>query len=170
MFQLNRWSRYPKKELSYAAKARIYEREFGKEFRVNPNYELFYELFVHSLQYYGQPREAFQESTSTENQPSIKDLCFLPPLPPLSGCLCRNQKEFKAKLVKTFLAADISLKKLQNSRVRELFTDLGQAVPSESACRAHVRDIRWTRNGSYQEKADRQRHLHGTGWKWSIEE
>ena len=45
------------------------------------------------------------------------------------------------KLVETFLIADIPLKKLQNSRVRGLFTDLGQVAPSESACRAHVQTL-----------------------------
>ena len=52
--------------------------------------------------------------------------------------LLQPKKEFKAKLVETFLADDIPLKKLQNSRVRQLFTDLGRAMPSESACQAHV--------------------------------
>ena len=55
--------------------------------------------------------------------------------------LPQPKKEFKAKLVETFLAANIPLKKLQNSRIRELFTDLGQAVPSESACLAHVETL-----------------------------
>ena len=50
-------------------------------------------------------------------------------------------KEFKAKLMETFLAADIPLKKLQNSHFRELLPDLGQASPSESACRAYVETL-----------------------------
>ena len=36
------------------------------------------------------------------------------------------------------MSADIPLHKLQNAHIRLLFTDLGQPVPSESSCRAHV--------------------------------
>ena len=34
--------------------------------------------------------------------------------------------------------ADIPLFKLQHPQIRQLFTHLGQSVPSESSCREHV--------------------------------
>ena len=40
--------------------------------------------------------------------------------------------------VEAFLAADIPLFKLQHPQIRQLFTNLGQPVPSESSCREHV--------------------------------
>ena len=47
-------------------------------------------------------------------------------------------KEFKSELVEAFLAADIPLFKISNPKVRQLFTKLGQPVPSESSCRVHM--------------------------------
>ena len=47
-------------------------------------------------------------------------------------------KDFKSKLVEAFLAADIPLYNLKNPKICNLFTDLGQPMPSKSACRAHV--------------------------------
>ena len=49
-----------------------------------------------------------------------------------------SKNDFKSKLVETFLAADIPLYKLNNSRIKQVFADLGQPMPSESSCRAHV--------------------------------
>ena len=124
----------PKERVKLCSKARMYEREFGKEFQVNPSNELFCILCNTTVncekrfrvtkhrQSAKHQRSLLPSTTTTTKQ------LFLP----------QPKKEFKAKLVETFLTADIPLKKLQNSRVRELFTDLGQAVPSESACRTHV--------------------------------
>ena len=82
----------------------------------------------------------------TKHRESAKHQRFLHVLPSTTTTtkqlfLPRTKKDFKAKLVEAFLAADIPLKKLQSSHIRELFTNLGQAVPSESVCRAHVETL-----------------------------
>ena len=51
------------------------------------------------------------------------------------------KKDFKSALVETFLAADISLFKINNPKIRQLFTDLGQAVPSEASNRVHMSQL-----------------------------
>ena len=48
------------------------------------------------------------------------------------------KRNFQSKLVEAFLAADIQVFKLQHPQIRQLFTHLGQPVPSESSCREHV--------------------------------
>ena len=45
------------------------------------------------------------------------------------------------KLVDSFLSEDIPLHKLQNSKIRGIFTYLRQSVPSESASRGHVETL-----------------------------
>ena len=52
-----------------------------------------------------------------------------------------TKKDFKAKIVDLFLSAGIPLHKLQNPKIRGLFTDLGQPVLSESACQGHVETL-----------------------------
>ena len=110
-------------------------REFGKEFRVSPSNELFCTFCKTAVNCEKRFRvNKHQRSMLSSTTATTKQL-FLP----------QPKKEFKAKLVETFLAADIPLKKLQNSRVRghrsHEFIDLGQAMPFESACRAHVETL-----------------------------
>ena len=47
-------------------------------------------------------------------------------------------KNFISKWAEAFPAADIPLFKLQHPQILQLFTHLGQPVPSESSCRKHV--------------------------------
>ena len=56
----------------------------------------------------------------------------------LANAMPNLNKEFKSELVEAFLAADIPLLKINNPKIRQLFTKLGQPVPSESSCRVHM--------------------------------
>ena len=130
----------PKERVKLCSKARAYEQEFGKEFRMHPsNSELFCTLCNTTV-------NCEKRFRVTKHRESAKHKRFLHVLPSTTTTtkqlfLPQTKKDFKTKLVEAFLAADIPLKKLQNSHIRELFTNLGQAVPSESACRAHVETL-----------------------------
>ena len=49
------------------------------------------------------------------------------------------------------LSADIPLKKIRNPLIVQLFTDLGQAVPSETMCREHVHELAESEQGRIKE-------------------
>ena len=61
------------------------------------------------------------------------------------------KKDFKAQLIEAFLLADIPLKKIRNPLIVQLFTDLGQAVPSETMCREHVHELAESEQGRIKE-------------------
>ena len=63
----------------------------------------------------------------------------------------KTKKDFKAQLVEAFLSADIPLKKIRNPLIVQLFTDLGQAVPSETMCREHVHELAESEQGRIKE-------------------
>ena len=49
-----------------------------------------------------------------------------------------DQVHFKKQVVSSFLAADISLHKLNHSTLKSLFATMGKVLPSETATRACV--------------------------------
>ena len=126
----------PKKELSYAAKPAHMSGNMvaNSEWILAMSYSALYNTTVNCDKRFrvNKHRDSakHQRSMISSTTATTKQL-FLP----------QPKKEFKVKLMKTFLAADIPLKKLRNCRVRELFTDLGQAVLSKSTCRGHVETL-----------------------------
>ncbi len=117
-------------------KARLYEKEFVNEFRVNPNNDLYCLLCCQTVNCEKRFRvESHRDSAkhrkllaNAADAKKSKSQTFFPSL----------KKDFRGKLVKAFLSADIPLHKLQNPLICQLFTDLGQPVPSQSACRVQV--------------------------------
>ena len=83
----------------------------------------------------------FRVTQHQESAKHLKALRITAKKPTTQTFIPETKKDFKAKLVESFLSADIPLHKLQNSKIRGLFTDLGQSVPSESACRGHVQTL-----------------------------
>ena len=65
--------------------------------------------------------------------------------------MSKTKKDFKAQLVEAFLSADILLKKIRNPLIVQLFTDLSQAVPSETMCREHVHELAESEQGHIKE-------------------
>jgi len=129
----------PKEATSCRSKATVYEREFPKEFCKNPNGELFCKLCCTIV-------NCDKRFRVDSHRSSKKHKKLLPAT--TSGASTSRQsfiavpkKTFKGKLVEAFLSADIPLYKLQNEKIKELFTSLGQPVPSESNCRAHVSEL-----------------------------
>ncbi len=125
----------PKVCMRDSNKTRLYVREFPGEFRVNPNGELFCQLCCTTVNCDKRFRVESHRATSkhTKKLADAKDQ-----KPAIQSFLPTSKNDFKSKLVETFLAADIPLYKLNNPRIKQLFTDLGQPMPSESSCRAHV--------------------------------
>ena len=82
------------------------------------------------------------EWRATNAQVSIRNLLSViaggSKQPTIANAMQNLNKEFKSELVEAFLAADIPLFKISNPKVRQLFTKLGQPVPSESSCRVHM--------------------------------
>lgn len=124
----------PPIRLCNSNKAHIYQKEFFSEFRVNPNNDLYCLLCCQTVNCEKRFRvESHRNSVKHRKLLSIaadtkKSQTFFPFV----------KKEFTGKLVQAFLSADIPLHKLQNPLICQLFTDLGQPVPSQSACRAQV--------------------------------
>ena len=126
----------PKVPVRANSKSLQYEREFPNEFRANPTGDLFCILCCQTVNCEKCFRaESHQSSakhkkllSTTVNTSEKRQQTFIPIL----------KKNFKRKLVEAFLAADIPLFKLQHPQIRQLFTHLGQPVPSESSCREHV--------------------------------
>ena len=88
----------------------------------------------------GSDKDSTSMSTKTgENTKKTYKQTFMP----------KTNKDFKAQLVEAFLSADIPLKKIRNPLI--VFTDLVQAVPSETMCREHVRELAESEQGRIKE-------------------
>ncbi len=60
-------------------------------------------------------------------------------MPQSSQTFLRSSKsDFVEKVTKVFLSADIPLYKLNNKHVKNLFSDIGHSLPTESTCRKTV--------------------------------
>lgn len=122
----------PKERVNLCNKAHTLARENPSEFCVNASGQL-YCILCHTTvncdkQFrVTQHRRTQKHQVQVEANSKVKQT-FLPV----------GKRDFAAKLVDAFLAADIPLHKLQNAKIRALFNDLQQPVPSEAACRAHV--------------------------------
>ena len=132
----------PKVPVRANSKSLQYETEFLNEFRANPTGDLFCILCCQTVNCEKPFRVDSLLSSVTSHRQNIRkkllsttvntaekwQQTFIPIL----------KKNFKSKLVEAFLAADIPPFKLQYPQIRQLFTHLGQSVPSESSCREHV--------------------------------
>ena len=122
----------PKERVNLCNKAHALARENPSEFCVNASGQL-YCILCHTTvncdkQFrVTQHRRTQKHQVQVEANSKVKQT-FLPV----------GKRDFTPKLVNAFLAADIPLHKLQNAKIRALFNDLQQPVPSEAACRAHV--------------------------------
>ncbi len=130
------------------SKAKLLEREFSGEFKSNGKDELYCLLCFSNVncdkrQIVERHRATkkhkaavdAQKQTVTSQQDKTKKVTLI------QSALPVVTKEFRAKLVSAFLAADIPLHKLRNPHIVKLFTDLGQQMPSESACRQYVQTL-----------------------------
>ena len=89
----------------------------------------------------GSDKDSTSMSTKTgENTKKIYKQMFM----------SKMKKDFKVQLVEAFLLADIPLKK-RNPLIVQLFTDLGQAVPSKTMCREHVHELAESEQGHIKE-------------------
>ena len=127
----------PKNRTQLSSKAHLIVGEFSKEFCVNQNSELFCILCHTTVNC----DKRFRVTQHRESAKHLKALRVTAKKPTTQTFIPATKKDFKAKLVESFLSADIPLHKLQNPKIRGLFTDLGQSVPSESACRGHVQTL-----------------------------
>ena len=126
----------PKVPVRANSKSLQYEREFLNEFCANPTGDLFCNLCCQTVNCEKPFRmESHQSSakhkkllSTTVYTAEKRQQTFIPIL----------KKNFKSKLVEGFLAADKPLFKLQHPQIWQLFTHLGQPVPSESSCLEHV--------------------------------
>ena len=50
-------------------------------------------------------------------------------------------KDFTKSVTRAFLSADISLKKLQNKELKQIFKDIGKTLSSESTCRRKAAEM-----------------------------
>ena len=125
----------PKQPSQVKDKAQLYAREFPREFCTNPN--LFCMLCCQTVNCDKRFRVESHRSSSKH-----KRLLTTTAGKTVQQTLLPNLKtEFKCKIVDAFLAADIPLHKLHVPQIRQLFTDLGQPVPSETTCRKHVENL-----------------------------
>lgn len=123
----------PKERVTTCNKAHIVAREYPNEFCLNASGDLFCRLCHTNVNCDKQFRVTQHRNTRKhqsgveEGKPKAKQT-FLPVA----------KRDFTEKLVDAFLSADIPLHKLQHPKIRALFNDLQQPVPSETTCRAHV--------------------------------
>ena len=115
----------PKQRAQLSSKAQLIERDFSK----------FFCILCHTTV------NCDERFRVTRRQKSAKHLKALHVAAEPQSFIPATKMDFKAELVDSFLSADIPLRKLQNPKIRGLFTDLGQPVPSESACRGHVETL-----------------------------
>ena len=124
----------PPIRLNDSNKVRLYEKEFVNEFRVNPTNDLYCLLCCQTVNCEKRFRVESHRNSAKHRKllftatDAKKSQTFFPSL----------KKYFRCKLVEAFLSADIPLHKLQNPLICQLFTDLDQTVPSQSACRMQV--------------------------------
>ena len=65
-----------------------------------------------------------------------------------------DQINFKEKVVSSFLAADITLHKLNHPSVKSLFATMGKVLPSETASRESVAKLAYKKEEQIQERRD----------------
>ena len=122
----------PKQRAQLISKAHLTEQEFSKEFRVNQNSELLY-ILCHTTDW-------IATRGSASGAEHLKAL-HVTAEPATQTFIPATKKDFKPKLVDSFLSADLPIRKLRNPKIWGLFTNLGQLVPSESACRSHMETL-----------------------------
>ena len=130
----------PKVKQLDSSKAQLYACEFPNEFSKTPNNELYCKICSTTVNYENRLKVESHKASSNHKrllseipggskQPTIE--MFMPDL----------KNGFKSALVEAFLAADIPLFKINNSKIRQLFTYLGQVVPSETSCRVLMSEL-----------------------------
>ncbi len=131
------YKQMPKNRTQLSSKAHLIVGEFSKEFCVNQNSELFCILCHTTVNC----DKRFCVTQHRESAKHLKALRVTAKKTTTQTFIPATKKDFKAKLVESFLSADIPLHKLQNPKIEGLFTDLGQLVSSESACRGYVQTL-----------------------------
>ena len=124
----------PPVKATISSKAYLYQREFPAEFKVSPSGDLFCKLCINNVNCDKRFRVEKHRATSKHQ----KNLPTTPTVQLQQQFIPTSKNNFKRNLVESFMAADIPLFKLRHPQIVSLFGNLGQAVPSESACREHV--------------------------------
>ena len=152
----------PKVPVRANSKLLQYEREFPNEFRANPMGDLFCILCCQAVNCGKRFRVTSHRQNirscsqrTTVNTAEKRQQTFIPIL----------KKNFKSKLTEAFLTADIPLFKLQHPQIRQLFTHLGQPVPSESSCREHVDKLAVDEKQRLKERLHNQKYV--PNWRQS---
>ena len=125
----------PKVKTTYAYKIQSIVKEFPDDFMQSINNELYCNLcncavscnkrfLVDSYRNTSKHQKALLGSRS-------EDL-----IPQTSQTFLRSSgTDFVENVIKAFLSADISLFKLNNTHIKNLFRDIGHRLPSETTCR-----------------------------------
>ena len=124
----------PKFKTTYAHKIQSIVTEFPDEFMESINNQLYCNLCNCSVSCYKrflvdshQNKSKHQKALGSRSENLI---------PQTSQMFLRSSNiDFVEKVTKAFLSANISLYKLSNTRIKNLFRDIGHRLPSETTCR-----------------------------------
>ena len=124
----------PKAKTTYAYKLQSIVKEFPGEFMESINNQLYcnscncavscnQRFFV----------DSYRNSSKHQNALCIRSESLITQT--LQTFLESSDTDFDEKIIEAFLFADISLYKLNNRHIKNLFRDIGNRLPSETTCR-----------------------------------
>ena len=126
----------PKQAALGKTKVNAFIREFRNEFISTPTDELFCKLCEKVVKH-DKRFDVDQHRNGSVHQAKLT----IPTTSRQSFISTPNIPNFNETVVKTFLGANISLKKLRHPAIRRLFIDMGNPLPSESTSRRIVENI-----------------------------
>lgn len=126
----------PKTALPAIVKVRRYMKEFPDEFQLSPTNELFCKTCEVPVNCDRRSSVLKHRDTARHTkisaQSSSASQLFL-------SCATGIHKDFTNKVVSAFLSANIPLYKVNNEKLRALFSDIGHPLPSLTTCRSRVK-------------------------------
>ena len=126
----------PKQAASGKTKVNAFIREFHNEFISTPTDELFCKLCGKVVKH-DKRFHVDQHRNGSVHQAKLT----IPTTSRQSFISTPNIPNFNETVVKTFLRANIPLKKLRHPAIRPLFIEMGHLLPSESTSRRIVENI-----------------------------
>lgn len=126
----------PRTAASKATKAERFAKKYPHEFSVTPRGDLFCR-WCQQVVTHDRLSSVAKHRSTTKHKPRKNDAIqhqqFFPTISTLS-----TKQDFTKRLVHAFLSADIPLHKLENDNLRQLFSSIGQTVPSVPTCRSYL--------------------------------
>ena len=118
------------------SKVNAYVAEFPEEFKKTPKNEIYCFLcecvVKHEKRFFVTSHLPGARNFELKLNPPIATQQFLP---------TASGTDFAKEVVRVFLAADIPLKKLGNTDLRNLFSEMGHPLPNESSAREKLKTL-----------------------------